>query len=77
MSALDARDWLTSIDGIGKKTASVLLLFSFGSPLMPVDRHVERVAQRVGLDRSQDDAPTMRTTCSSACSSPTRCTRPT
>ena len=49
MSALDARDWLTRIDGIGKKTASVLLLFSFGLPLMPVDRHVERVAQRVGL----------------------------
>ena len=49
MSALDARDWLVPIDGIGKKTASVLLLFSFGLPLMPVDRHVERVAQRVGL----------------------------
>ncbi len=49
MSALEARDWLTRIDGIGKKTASVLLLFSFGLPLMPVDRHVERVAQRVGL----------------------------
>ena len=43
MSALDARAWLTTIDGIGKKTASVLLLFSFGLPLMPVDRHVERV----------------------------------
>jgi endonuclease-3 len=49
MSAFEARDWLTGIDGIGKKTASVLLLFSFGQPLMPVDRHVERVAQRVGL----------------------------
>ena len=46
MSALDARDWLTRIDGIGRKTASVLLLFSFGLPLMPVDRHVERVAQQ-------------------------------
>ena len=31
------------------KTASVLLLFSFGLPLMPVDRHVDRVAHRVGL----------------------------
>jgi endonuclease-3 len=49
MAALDARDWLTRIDGIGKKTASVLLLFSFGMPLMPIDRHVERVARRVGL----------------------------
>jgi endonuclease-3 len=49
MSALEARDWLTQIDGIGKKTASVLLLFCFGSPLLPIDRHVERVMHRVGL----------------------------
>jgi endonuclease-3 len=49
MTALDARDWLTRIDGIGKKTASVLLLFCFGLPLMPVDRHVERVSKRIGL----------------------------
>ena len=41
--------WLTDVKGIGVKTASVVLLFSFGMPLMPVDRHVERVAYRVGL----------------------------
>ena len=46
---LEARDWLTSIDGIGKKTASVILLFCFQLPLMPVDRHVERVSKRIGL----------------------------
>ena len=49
MSALEARGWLTRIGGIGKKTASVLLLFCFGTPLMPVDRHVERVSHRIGL----------------------------
>jgi len=49
MEPLAARDWLTSIPGIGKKTASVLLLFCFNQPLMPVDRHVERVAKRIGL----------------------------
>ena len=49
MPPLEARDWLTRIDGIGKKTASVLLMFSFGMPLMPVDRHVERVSRRIGL----------------------------
>ena len=49
MPALEARDWLTSIPGIGRKTASIVLLFSFGQPLMPVDRHVERVAMRIGL----------------------------
>jgi endonuclease-3 len=49
MEPLAARDWLTTIPGIGKKTASVLLLFCFDQPLMPVDRHVERVAKRIGL----------------------------
>ena len=49
MSALEARDWLVQIDGIGKKTASVLLLFSFGQPLLPIDRHVDRVMRRVGM----------------------------
>jgi len=56
MTALDARAWLTGINGIGVKTASVVLLFSFGLPLMPVDRHVERVAQRVGLIPSKANA---------------------
>jgi endonuclease-3 len=49
MAPLAARDWLASIPGIGKKTASVLLLFCFNQPLMPVDRHVERVSKRIGL----------------------------
>ncbi len=49
MTALEARSWLTEIDGIGKKTASVLLLFCFGQPLLPIDRHVDRVMRRVGL----------------------------
>jgi endonuclease-3 len=49
MPALEARNWLTGVKGVGVKTASVVLLFSFGLPLMPVDRHVERVARRVGL----------------------------
>jgi endonuclease-3 len=49
MTALDARAWLTAVPGIGRKTASVVLLFCFGTPLMPVDRHVERVSKRIGL----------------------------
>ncbi len=52
----DARDWLAAIPGIGKKTASVVLLFSFGMPLMPVDRHVHRVSARVGLIPERADA---------------------
>jgi endonuclease III len=49
MTAAEALAWLTAIPGIGRKTASVVLLFSFGMPLMPVDRHVERVSKRIGL----------------------------
>jgi endonuclease-3 len=49
MTALEARAWLTGINGIAKKTASVVLLFCFGLPLVPIDRHVERVMKRVGL----------------------------
>ena len=49
MEPLAARDWLTSMDGIGVKTASVVLMMSFGMPLMPVDRHVDRVSKRIGL----------------------------
>ena len=49
MEPLAARDWLTSIDGVGKKTASIVLAFCFGMPLMAVDRHVERVSKRIGL----------------------------
>ena len=49
MSPLDARAWLTAIPGIGPKTASIVMLFCFGVPLMPVDTHVERVSKRIGL----------------------------
>jgi endonuclease-3 len=49
LEPMEARDWLTSIGGIGVKTASVVLMMSFGMPLMPVDRHVERVSKRIGL----------------------------
>ena len=49
MEPHEALAWLTAVPGIGRKTASVVLLFAFGMPLMPVDRHVERVSKRIGL----------------------------
>jgi endonuclease III len=45
----DAMDWLTSLNGVGVKTASIVLLFSFGVPVMPVDTHVHRIALRLQL----------------------------
>jgi len=56
MQPLEARDWLAAIPGIGKKTASVVLMFSFGVPLMPVDRHVHRVSNRLGTIPPKADA---------------------
>lgn len=41
--------WLMSLPGVGIKTASLVLLFCFGLPVMPVDTHVHRVSGRVGL----------------------------
>ncbi|HSK93283.1 MAG TPA: endonuclease III [Candidatus Angelobacter sp.] len=46
---LEARDWLTSLPGIGRKTAAIILLFNFGRPQLPVDTHVHRVATRLGM----------------------------
>lgn len=45
----EAMAWLTQIDGVGPKTASIVLLFSFGRPAFPVDTHVYRVGGRLGL----------------------------
>lgn len=45
----DARTYLTSLSGVGVKTAACVLLFSLGSAAFPVDTHVHRVVRRLGL----------------------------
>jgi endonuclease III len=47
----EARDYLCSLPGVGRKTAACVLLFSFGRPEVPVDTHVFRVGTRLGLFR--------------------------
>lgn len=49
MSIEDGKAWLTEIPGIGPKTAAIILCFHFGKPVMPVDTHVHRISQRLGL----------------------------
>lgn len=49
MPAQEARNWLTQIDGVGPKTASIILLFCFNRPAFPVDTHVHRVSGRIGF----------------------------
>ena len=45
----DTMERLTSLPGVGRKTANVVLAFAFGQAAMPVDTHVFRVAHRLGL----------------------------
>lgn len=44
-----SRDYLCTLPGVARKTAACVLLFSYGLPDIPVDTHVGRVGQRLGL----------------------------
>lgn len=46
-----AIDFLTSLPGVGRKTAACVMIFSFDRPEIPVDTHVHRVGGRLGLFR--------------------------
>ena len=45
----EARSWLVSLDGVGPKTAAIVLCFAFNRPAFPVDTHVHRMGQRIGF----------------------------
>jgi endonuclease-3 len=45
----EARSWLTKFNGVGPKTAAIVLCFSLGRPAFPVDTHIYRVTGRIGL----------------------------
>ncbi|MEA2522587.1 MAG: endonuclease [Actinomycetota bacterium] len=49
LSDVDARAYLTSIPGVGPKTAAVVLSFALGRDALPVDTHVHRVTRRLGI----------------------------
>jgi endonuclease-3 len=49
MPVEEAKAWLTQINGIGPKTAAIVLLFALGRPAFPVDTHIHRVTRRLGL----------------------------
>jgi endonuclease-3 len=44
---------LTALPGVGRKTAGVVLANAFGVPALPVDTHVFRVSQRLGLAKAK------------------------
>lgn len=45
----EARAWLMKFNGVGPKTAAIVLCFSLGRPAFPVDTHIYRVTGRLGL----------------------------
>ena len=49
LSVDEARAWLTRFNGVGPKTAAIVLCFSLGKPAFPVDTHIYRVTGRIGL----------------------------
>ncbi|MEO6122033.1 MAG: endonuclease III [Acidimicrobiales bacterium] len=50
-SSMDA---LTTLPGVGRKTANVVRSVGFGQPGLPVDTHVGRLSRRLGLTVEQD-----------------------
>lgn len=49
MDKNDALAWLKRFNGVGPKTAAIVLQFSLGIPSFPVDTHVYRVTGRTGI----------------------------
>ena len=49
----EAIDYLTSLPGVGRKTAACVMIFALGRPEIPVDTHVYRVGGRLGLFRAK------------------------
>ncbi len=56
----EARNVLTSMPGVGPKTADVILLFSAQKPTIPVDTHVNRVSKRLGIAPKTGDYEAVR-----------------
>ncbi len=54
---------LTALPGVGRKTANVVLGHALGVPGLPVDRHVLRVANRLGIAASDDPEIVERQLC--------------
>jgi endonuclease-3 len=49
LPAEEARAWLVHFNGVGPKTAAIVMLFSLDRPAFPVDTHIYRVTGRLGL----------------------------
>ncbi len=55
LSTEEAVKELTKFDGVGKKTAGVVLTFGLNKPYFPVDTHIGRITHRFGLVKKNED----------------------
>ena len=53
------REFLESLNGVGRKTANVVLSNIYNVPCIAVDTHVARVSKRLGLAKENDDVLTI------------------
>jgi len=56
----EAKRKLTTIKGIGPKTADVLLMAIKGERVLPIDVHIFRIMRRLGIASERDDYETLR-----------------
>ncbi|MEW6095282.1 MAG: endonuclease III [bacterium] len=49
---------LLSLPGVGRKTANCVLAYGFGKPAIPVDTHVHRISNRLGLVKTKSEYET-------------------
>jgi endonuclease-3 len=56
----DTFEELEALQGVGHKTASVVMVQAFGHPAFPVDTHIHRLAARWGLSRGRSVTQTER-----------------
>jgi endonuclease-3 len=56
MPPAEAHAWLMRFNGVGPKTAAIVLVFALGMPAFPVDTHVHRVTTRLGLTPARMNA---------------------
>lgn len=51
-------DALLKLPSVGRKTANCVLVYAFGKPAIPVDTHVHRISNRLGLVRTKNPGQT-------------------
>lgn len=54
MEIKDALEYLTKFNGIGLKTAACVLLFGLHKNVCPVDTHIHRILNRIGVVKTSD-----------------------